>query len=600
MARIVFVGNCQIQSICNAYKSFVSPWTGDDCTFLDAYTFTPETAANVLRGADILVGQVAEFKSNIDIDVVPAHLVKYRVPVVSGGFLWPFGGQPHPKTVATPYLPLGPYSAEFGDSYLNRMIKKGGDFDEILEKYMELDVNKLVNLDRLLELNLEKQRNRDSVTGFNIADVIEKHFRDEHLFLTPYHPNLRVARALIQQTFGAMGVEQAAIDRVDKWLTITPFPKHGAPIHPSVQRHFGLNYAGPDYRYRFHSEGTFTFAEYVGRYLRYEWNEPLEEGLWLAQQKQHEAAAEKIRIGLERSPQSSNGYHTLSGVLDVLGRSEEALAAARKAVDVEPDNPVALRHLGVLLGRTERLAEAAKFLRRAVDLLPGIAEFHVALSQVLFRLARVDEAIAAALDAIDRDPSWSNVYSHCAFLLESKGELREAEQLLRRAINLAPEHAHAERSLSQVLAKQNKFGEAVLAARRAVELDPNNGGYIAYLGHLLIRDARYSEGEEVIRQAIKLSPQYAGLYKDLSEALEHLDRRAEATAILREAIADGIDDAHLHGRLGHLLFLSDDLSAAEGAFRAAIEKAGDDTHFRASLAAVLQRQGRREEAEALS
>jgi len=233
MAKIVFVGNCQIQSICNAYKSFVSPWTGDDCTFLDAYTFAPEgAAAEMLRAAEILVGQVADFKSNIDIDLVPQHVVKYRVPVVSAGFLWPFGGQPHPNTFSTPYMPLGPYSAEFGDSYLNRMIKRGIDFEEILEKYLQLDANKLVNLDRLLELNLEKQRSRDSVTGFSTANIIEKHFRDEHIFLTPYHPNLRVARSLIQQTFDAMGVGRQRRSR----NTVRPFTRAYSAISVSTMR----------------------------------------------------------------------------------------------------------------------------------------------------------------------------------------------------------------------------------------------------------------------------------------------------------------------------------------------------------------------------
>jgi hypothetical protein len=177
------------------------------------------------------------------------------------------------------------------------MINKGIAHDEILKKYINLDLNKMVNLDRLLELNLEQQRKRDAITGFNIADVIENYFREEHLFLTPYHPNLRIARSLIQQTFGTMGVGQTAIDRVEKWLTITPFPKHASPLHPSVQRHFGLKYAGPGYRYRYYSEGTFTFEEYVSRYLKFEWNEPLEEGLALASERKPEAALEMLTIG---------------------------------------------------------------------------------------------------------------------------------------------------------------------------------------------------------------------------------------------------------------------------------------------------------------
>jgi tetratricopeptide (TPR) repeat protein len=598
MAKIVFVGNCQVQSVCNAYNSFVSPWTGETATFVDAYAFTPDKVGGLLEGADILVGQVAEFKSHIDIDDVPAHVVKYRIPVVSAGFLWPFGGQPHPKTVSLPYMPLGPYSAEFGDSYLNRMINKnkGVDFDEILEKYLKLDVNKLVNLDRLLELNLEKQRNRDRLTGFNVADIIEEYFRDEHIFLTPYHPNLRVARYLIQQTFRVMGVEQRAIDRVQKWLTITPFPKTGNPIHPSVQRHFGLKYAEPDYQYRYFSEGTFTFEQFVSRYLRYEWNETLEEGLALAQDRKFDAAIEKITIGLQRSPQSSNGFHTLSGVLDSIGRVDEAIAAVRRAVELEPDNAAAVRHLGVLLGRTEHVQESEELLRKAIALSPGSAEYYAALAHLLQRQKRLDEATVVLKEAVERNPVAPNYRTHYASLLEAKGELAEAEQVLRRTIEAAPDDAHAHNTLSHVLAKQNRLAEAIAAARRAVELQPDNIAYIGYLGHLLTRDGQDAEAERVLARAIEMSPGTAGFYNDLSQLFERQGRAKEAATLLQQVIARGTDDVPIHARLAHLYLRSEDLAAAEREYRKAAELEPGNAAFRASQADMLARQGKRDEA----
>jgi Flp pilus assembly protein TadD len=598
MAKIVFVGNCQIQSICNAYNAFVSPWTGDSGHFVDAYSLDPAAAAAAFEGADILVGQVAETKSNIDVDGISAGVVRYRVPVVTGSFLWPFGGQPHPQSPSTArrYMPLGPYSAEFGDSYLNRMINRGVDRDEILKKYIDLDLNKMVNLDRLLELNLEQQRKRDSVTGFNMAEVIEKYFREEHLFLTPYHPNLRVARSLIQQTFALMGVGQTAIDRVEKWLTITPFPKHSSPIHPSVQRHFGLKYAGPGYRFRYYSEGTFTFEEYVSRYLQFEWNEALEEGLALASERKLEAAVETLTIGLQRSPQSGNGFHSLSGVLDSLGRADDAIAAARTAVELEPNDSSAVRHLGVILGRTEHAQEAEQFLEKAISLSPGSAEYYVALSHFLQRQRRTDEAIAAVREAIERDPSVSSFRVHLAVLLEAKGADREAESELRRAVDQSPNTAHARRQLSHLLAKQNKLDEAVVEAQRAVDLEPDTAASVRHLGVLLGRVGRFEEGERLLRKAIELSPESAEYYFALSHMLHQQRRSDEAIGATRQAVERDPAAVNFRIHLAALYETKGELHESEKALREAVERVPEAAPLHHALSHVLARQNKIAEA----
>jgi Flp pilus assembly protein TadD len=599
MAKIVFVGNCQVGAICSVYKTLVAPWTDDSATFVDAYDFNPVKAAEAFQNADILVGQVAETKSNVDIDELSANIAKYRVPVITAGFLWPFGGQPHPKTAGLTHTSHRPYPAELGDSYLNRMISKGADVDESAKRYLDLDINKLVNLDRLLELNLEKQRGRDLATGFRSAAIIEQHFRDEHIFLTPYHPEIRVARYLIEETFRMMNLDAAVFDRVTNWLRISPFPLDANPIHPSVQRHFGLKYAGPDYRYRFHNEGAFTFEQFVRRYLKFEWNEALIEGLALGKERQTlEAAAEKIKIGLQQSPQSAGGYLALSGVLERLGRMDEAVAAARTAAQLDSQDPQVLRHLGLLLGQTGQAGEAERLLRKAIDLSPGSADLYVVLSHVLQRQQRLDGAIVAAKAAVERDPSAPNALTHCAALLDAKDDPQSAERLARRAIARAPDTVNAHNVLSRALAKQNRLPEAIAAIRRALELKPDDAALLGYLGHLLTRNAQYGEAETVLRRALELSPESTGICNDLSHVLDCTDRRNDAIVLLRDIVARGAGDPHLRGRLGHLLVQSGDVAGAEREFRAAVA-ANPGSGFAASLADTLNRQGRHDEAAAV-
>ena len=129
----------------------------------------------------------------------------------------------------------------------------------------------------MYELIMDRQRSRDEASGFNIAGVIEDHFRTEQVFLSPYHPNLRVAMALATQLFEQLGAERQDIDRLLCRTRVTPFPKGELPIHPASPSIFGLDFIAPDRRYRFMNEGLFTFREYALRYMRYEWNAALEE-----------------------------------------------------------------------------------------------------------------------------------------------------------------------------------------------------------------------------------------------------------------------------------------------------------------------------------
>src|SRR4029077_14643842 len=120
----------------------------------------------------------------------------------------------HPNNPSRSYLETGPYGAESSDAWLNRMIKSGIDPETAVDRYLALDINATINLDRLYEISIDKQRQRDEITDFQIADIMVEHFRDEAIFRTPYHPNVRIAVALATQLFERLGVARDDIDRI--------------------------------------------------------------------------------------------------------------------------------------------------------------------------------------------------------------------------------------------------------------------------------------------------------------------------------------------------------------------------------------------------
>ena len=109
-----------------------------------------------------------------------------------------------------------------------------------------------------------------------------------------------------------------------------------------------------------------------------------------------------------------------------LGQIDEAIEAARMAIDLDHEKSRMHHHLGNLFARAERWDEAESALRGAIALDRDIPAFHNGLSHVLARLDRVDEAIEAAQTAVELDPGNSRTRHHLGNLLARAARLGEA------------------------------------------------------------------------------------------------------------------------------------------------------------------------------
>ncbi len=628
--QIVMIGNCQMQAMMQLYQKFVAGRTGDKLRHIPSYADLTDEGRSAIEQADVVVEQLLDLKPKADTDGVSTTTGRLYIPMVTAAFLWPFAGQPHPKNAACPFLAGGPYGGEASDSYLNRLIMSGADAEEAVEAYVNLDVRKRVNLDRLFELVLDRQRSRDESTGYNIGDVIESHFRTEQIFLSPYHPNTRVSIALATRFFEQLGAEQADIERMRTRTNITPFPKGELPIHPAVASHFGLTYIAPGQRYRFMNEGLFTFREYALRYMRYEWNDALEEGMSLSHNREYGPAVARLRQGLERSPQSAAGHNALSHVLKHTGSNDEAIEAQRRAVEIEPENAAYITNLGNLQRERGQLADAEATLRKAVEANPFEQHYHVLLAHVLRQRGKHDEATASICKAIELDPHSSALRMDHANALEAKGDNAGAAAALEQALALEPDSAKLRNRLAQLLLRTSRSAEALEAAQKAVDADPaastfrmtlsecllregrkqealtqayvaavkdpDSGPTYAHLGGILRQTGDLEAAEQAYRRAISLAPRNAHFRHELSTLLSHMKRLPEAIAAARDATEQDPGNPNRQAHLAALLLQANNLAEARTAQARAVEIAPNVITLRLVLSDLFARDGKLQEA----
>jgi len=481
MRQVLFLGNCQAASLAGVYRDHIAPETGDGVSYLPTAWPLSDAEAELVKAADVIVDQVFDFKQTIALADLAHGGRVVRFPTVSGAFLWPFTGRAHPANASFYFCNDGPYPPETGDRYLNTMIAEGVEPDEAVARYLDLDLAAILDLDKRYAAVIRQQRRRDALADWQIADLIENHFQDEHVFFSPYHPGSRLFGLLMTELLGRIGVDPGILGRAQRVLQRSPLDDTWLPIHPAVARHFGLTYIAEDQRYR-SLEGRFTFAEWAKRYMRFEWNAALLEGAFFA----HDPAAgvEKLQIGLLQAPDSARGHGKLAEFLYRLDRFEYAAAALNRAIELDPDEPRFRSSLGHVLARLADPEAAARAFHQALEFDPDDPGMHTSLSHALCALERFEEAIEPARRALELDPAHASA-AHLGNLYARCGYLPEAELAYREALAREPDSAAVHGALGRVLADQGHSDEAVAQLRHALVLDPENPDLAALLADLL-------------------------------------------------------------------------------------------------------------------
>jgi Flp pilus assembly protein TadD len=576
------------------YRKFVGSYSGDQVSYIPSYEDLGDEDGRALAQADILVQQILDFEPRVDLSITKAGVQHHLVPFVTAAFLWPFATEAHIRNKPLPFLRDGPYPPQIGDAYLNRKIAAGIDPKTAVAEYLDQDLARIAHLDRRYELTMEKQRQRDNIAGYNLADLIDRSFRSEAVFLSPAHPELRIARELVTQFFAAMSVANDAIVRLEREMLVTPFPKDELPIHPSVCRHFGLNFiADPDaQRYRYRYEGSFTFREFALRYMKYEWNCDLDEGVALSTSGNDTEAVEKLSAALLRSPQSGDGYLYLAEPLARLGRLDDAIEVTRKALELAPTRPAAcynlLSHLLLQRGDDQQALAVA---RQAVALDPSDVHHNAHLGALLKQSGDLTGAEEAFHRASRLSPPNAHALTQLGEVRAEKGLFEQGISALRRAIEIEPAEAGLRYSLSRVLEQQGNMDAAIAASREAVALDTENPHFRARLGDLLLKAGDCEGAQSAYRGAIRLDPRLAHPYSALGVILSAAGDHSQALLMCQNAAALEPSNPHRYAQLGHVLMQAGQFAAAEEMIERAIGLAPHDAEFHSDLADVLSRAG---------
>jgi tetratricopeptide (TPR) repeat protein len=141
---------------------------------------------------------------------------------------------------------------------------------------------------------------------------------------------------------------------------------------------------------------------------------------------------------IQAEPEHEWGHRLRSIVLLQRGNKREALAAARRASELAPDNVLVLTQLFSALRTLKKKDEARKVAKHLVEIAPNYSASHINLGLVYLDDSWLDHAEAAFRRALQLDPENWAAMNNIGAVLQRKGRHSESLELYYRAAQLNP------------------------------------------------------------------------------------------------------------------------------------------------------------------
>ncbi len=221
----------------------------------------------------------------------------------------------------------------------------------------------------------------------------------------------------------------------------------------------------------------------------------------------------------------------------------EIVASPVKSFDLELSDPLYYINLGAELRVSQKLEDAIAAYRKAIQIDFRNADAYQGLGNTLYDQRRLEEAIAVYQRAVQIDSNNAQAYCGLGNALLDQKRPEDAIAAYRRAIQAEPTLTYAYSGLGNALRQQKNLSEAIVAYQKALSLPEMTGTSvsahtIAYvgLGRSLHGQGNPEAAIEPYRNAIKLAPKYAITYVYLGDALSDQKRLDEASFTYQKAL----------------------------------------------------------------
>ena len=255
----------------------------------------------------------------------------------------------------------------------------------------------------------------------------------------------------------------------------------------------------------------------------------------------------------------------LGATYDQLKRTKDAIAAYKRAADMDPDDGRTMGALAQALLNDNQLDEALKEYKLLAAADPEDASTIVHISEIQRRQDKYEEALATIRKAVKKDPDSLEAGYNEGLLLDVLGRYEESTQIYEHMVELTS-HANgaytAEEKnnraiflerLGSVYHEQNKIDQAIATYQKMIDL----GGDTAVRGYQgqvdTYRDAKmFDKAIAVSRKAVEANPKNRELKLLLAGELVDEGKEDEGLALAKSLLDNSPKDRDVWMAIGQM------------------------------------------------
>jgi len=278
-------------------------------------------------------------------------------------------------------------------------------------------------------------------------------------------------------------------------------------------------------------------------------------------------AVAALRKAIALDPKSAEPRAELAGLYARQDKAPEAITAAEDALEVNPKNKEANRILGsVLAAHAEQRQpvrpgdEVAGYAKRAMAALEiargdgtGDLSIDLALARLYLEADRPAEAIPLLRRIVLEQPQYAEGSVLLADAQEAAGAPDAAVETLTSLLDDQPQFFRGRVQLAELYEHQRRWSQAADAWGKVLGLNPRNTEVAARRATALINASRAAEAKDVLATALKIAPSDLRLTFMLAQAQRDAGDMAGAEATARALQAAHPEDPRATYLLAQLL-----------------------------------------------
>ncbi len=226
-------------------------------------------------------------------------------------------------------------------------------------------------------------------------------------------------------------------------------------------------------------------------------------------------AEEEANFVISQDPKNVGAYQLLGAALISQQKSEAALAAFSKIVELTPNDSSTYVNMALVEISLHRLPEAEQHLKQAIQLDPKSVQANIDLANFYHLQGKLPEAQQVLQTATQNSPNAIPLYVDWANMLSSAGKGEEADGILAKLRNQLPKLAEAAISIGDYYVQRNNSEKALEEYRRGLSVSANNLDIEKRIEELYLTTNQTDKAAQMDAQLTKQAP------KDLLVRVNH-------------------------------------------------------------------------------